>query len=143
MAGVASFQFVEALGIDSLPDPVAGIINQITLKSGYAWKAGYSAYDSLQFEEEPIESDHGLYFNSTLRGFVPDAAAINTLFSEMKGRWFILKITDNDGLIRIVGTLDQPLQFSSHLDTETASGQKGHSYAFKGIQKNKAPIYTI
>ena len=144
IAGLASFLFVEAEGISSIPVPVLSKITlPVTLKIGYSWKTGYSAIDSLEYSEPTKKTDDGIYHIPLLRGFVPDQESMLQLLAEMQYRWFIVQCTDNDGLKRLVGTQEHPLFFSSDFETQTVSGQKGHIFKFSGVLKRKAPIYSI
>ncbi len=144
IAGLASFQFVEAVGISVMPVPILSKISTpVTLKTGYSWKTGYSAIDSLEYSEPAEKSHNGVSHHATLKGFVADQAGIIQLFAEMQSKWFIVQLTDNDGLKRIAGNLESPLLFISDFETQTVSGQKGHIFSFSGELKNKAPIYSI
>jgi hypothetical protein len=144
IAGIADFNFIEVEGVNKIPIPIDHrIIYVVTLVSPYTWLKGYSSIDTLQYSESSKVSDNGPYIEAQLKGFVPDSPEMLQQLVKMDGRRFVVHLTDNDGLERISGTIDQPLIFSFDFETQTVSGVKGYRYKFKGLLEKRAPIYDL
>lgn len=144
MAGMADFQFIEVEGIAAIPVALNQTITEpITPKAGYSLATGYSSIDELEYDEKSKQSEDGQYFDARLKGFAPDSPAMIQTFSKMDGRRFVVLVIDNDGLKRLAGSIEQPLTFTADFETQTVSGQKGHSYEFTGAIIKRAPIYAL
>lgn len=142
IAGLASFNFVEVEGVNSIARPLDHkITDAVTLNANYSWLTGYSSIDALDYSESGKQSDDGTFVEAQLRGFAPASPEMLQRLGKMDGRMFVLHITDNDGLEKVVGTIEQPLTFSCDFETQTVSGVKGYYYKFKGLLENRAPIY--
>jgi len=144
LAGLDEFYFVQVEKVNTIPDPVDSFIDSlIVLKSGVVWLKGYAAIDTLKLSEKPQLTNHGQIIKSELSGFVPDSVSIQQLFSEMAGKKFVVKAKDNDGRVRLIGSIEQPLEFIPEFDTQTVSQQKGHLFRFSGNLSWQSPFYDI
>jgi len=144
LAGLEKFNFIEVENIVSIPEPLDQIISSpITIKIGSVWLNGYGSINSLKFSEISKKNDSGIYYKCELNGFTPESIEILQLFSKMDGHKFILRITDNDDLIKILGKADQPLEFNTDFQTQTVNGVKGYNYKFFGNIKKRSPVYDL
>ncbi|NQU54364.1 MAG: hypothetical protein HQ522_17705 [Bacteroidetes bacterium] len=142
IAGLASFKFIEVEGVYNIPIPInQKITTAISRNTGYSWRLGYGAIDSTDFSESGKQSDDGPFIESQLKGFTPDSEEMLQLLVKMDGRRFVLHVIDNDGLERIVGTIEQPLSFTCDFIIQTVSGVKGYHYKFNGLLSKRSPIY--
>lgn len=141
MGGVSVFYFSEASKVNIVSDPVNNVVS-VVFKTGYDWLTGYSAVDELKYQENKNESDHGIFNNVELSGFIPESDEIRKQMLAMEGKYFIVNYIDNDDNSRLAGNFELPLLFTCDFDTQTASGIKGYRYKFSGVAKNKAPIYN-
>ncbi len=143
IAGLDLFYFIPVEDVTQIPRRINQVISSlITLESGKSWYKGYAALDSQRYSEKGRRDEQGNYFESSLQGFVPESQDMLKLFSEMDGRKFIVWAKDNDGMHKILGTLDEPLELSADFDTQIVSGYKGYNYEFAGILTKRSPIYT-
>lgn len=134
VGGIDSFKFVEAAGVDIFPADNDLEINEsaIILKPGYAWQTGYADFNTLQFDEDPINTPNGVVVGSDFKGFLPD-----DLLSNMRSlqhsfnKKYILVFKTHQGTSRVVGTPEDPCAFSFSTTTATAGGRKGAPFSFK------------
>ena len=146
IGGCRAFKFIEADKVVSMPVASGKMIkSQITLSEGATWRDGYASVKSLEYSEKMRENDAGKYFVTEITGFYPK---INNetlaLFSEMKHSRFIVIITDNNGLSRVAGTIETPLEFTFDASSgRNASSRNGLSFAFKGQFINESPFYSV
>jgi len=145
MPGNASFQFCPAIGIDSYPNPDnCEISTEITFKTGYSWYDGVSISKQLDFDEKEKNQKPGKIYSKIIKGFYPkQSKEILSLFNEMKNQKFIVKIMDNNGYYRIVGSLEAPLNFNFSAKTGSLnSGTNGFNFSFNVDAPEPSPFYT-
>lgn len=144
IGGAGSFRFTEVESVSSIARPTDHkITSSVVLKAGKLWYNGYASLDSLNYLEEGKQSDNGHFIQATLKGFVPDSPEMLQLLVKMDDRKFVLHITDNDNLEKIVGTKETPLTFNCDFETQTVSGIKGYTWQFNGMLQKRAPIYEL
>jgi hypothetical protein len=146
IGGCRAFLFIESEKVVLIPVSAGRQVkSQITLINGASWRIGYATQKTLEFSEKMQENDSGKYFLPEITGFYPKVSeGALAIFSEMKYNTFIVLITDNNGFTRVVGTIDNPLEFRF----DTASGQSpssrnGFSFSFRGQAINESPFYTV
>lgn len=144
MGGIALFNFIEVENVTEIAKPINHrIITAVVFKTSSSWLNGYSSINALQYSEPSKQSGDGISYEAELKGFVPDSPEMLQLLVKMEGRRFVLHITDNDGMEKIVGNIEQPLTFYCDFETQTVSGVKGYTYKFKGLLEYRAPIYHL
>gem|GEM_PF-1579009 len=143
LAGLSVFHFLPVEYVISIPEPIDRLINQpVVVKAGYDWLKGYASIDSLRLSEKNQSNSQGKYVQADVEGFVPDSLASLQLFSKMEGRPFIVKTIDNNGLSKIIGTIEQPVYFKVDYDTKTISQEKGYLFSFSGLLLQRSPVYV-
>lgn len=145
VAGLRSFEYIEAKNVLALPEGDLVEISEadISLKAGASWKMGEQAFKSLTHAEPEVESDAGNYFENSVGGFyVGDSTAFRRLLRDMQHKKFILKVRDNEGKLKLVGTVDEPLRFKADYQAGTVGGLKGYRFTFYNAQVERCFILT-
>ena len=148
IAGIAKLEYLPIDWIESFPEFLSEfneIINEISVIADKDWILMTAIQDTLEFKEEQTDSNQTEYFTASVNGSVSmDTTSTNAQLNLMRRLKFILKYTDKNGNIKIVGTPDFPLSFSSGTSTGSNSTQlNGYSFIFKGKIKEKSPFYVI
>jgi hypothetical protein len=114
-----------------------------TLKPGFSWTRIYCSLDTLGYEYKTDRVDNGLTYTHDIKGFSPNdapakAAALDQLVTYER---VVCRFCDNMGVIRLIGTTDQPLFFSYQFGTDTSvPGSRGYQIAIAGTTTT-APVY--
>jgi len=121
------------------------ITSSIQLIPTKDWLLGSFSTGTSKYSEKTKKSKKGLKYKASLKAFISiDSPEISDLFNKMARELFVVKITDKNNSIRILGTPTVPFQFSSELSTGKKTGDsKGHDYTFYGDLFEKAPFYVI
>ena len=142
IGGLDKFYFVPVEGVVSIPLVINhNIATPLSFGTGYTWLIGYGSFDTLEFSERSKLTNQGRHIEATLKGFVPESPEMLKQLEQMDGRRFILRITDNDNMVRICGTLTESLAFTTDFETQTVSGVKGYHFQVSGFLRKRSPIY--
>lgn len=132
VGGIQTFWFVPVNDVAALGDIILNELQSITFETDKDWLTGYAVYDSKQFSEDKKENKSGIRFLRSLKMFYPgfDLAAVNQM-QEMQLTQFICAYKDFNGLYKLAGTLDNPLNFKYKLITgKTGSNAQGYDMEF-------------
>lgn len=146
LGGVNSFRFLEIEGVQEMPETFKGAIHtEITLNDGYRWQDGYCTEETMDFQEDQADGDHGASFKRVFVGQTPkDRPELTDLFEYMKNRRYILELTYNNGSKKIAGSPAEPMYFRTKLKTQKQmAGRNEHDIAFTGECVKKSPFYSI
>jgi hypothetical protein len=142
IGGVAHFRFTRLSDASAftVSDSVVELDDLSDISEN--WFNGYSTQDELKFTDESSQGENGISFNKVLEGFYPgDSKQVLQLFNEMAGNYFILYMVDNDGLEKIIGSVEEPLLFTFSHTSANPRGKKGYSYQFTGSGREKSPVW--
>jgi hypothetical protein len=146
LGGILRFRFIPVADVQSFPLPINGMITEpLTIKTGKQWYCGYSTLEKTRYTEPDDSTNGGVVFKKTFAGFYPkDQEEMSVLFNSMRHDRFLIDYTDSNKIRKLVGTLQEPLQFSSNLNTgEKLVDLAGHSFRFFGDGTAKSFIYDI
>ena len=88
----------------------------VTPKTGKSWNSLYGTPETIQLESEQQDSPAGAKYLYKLKMLVPkDRAPVESELFRMTGRCLIIKLTDKNGTVRILGTLESPMKLTSKL----------------------------
>lgn len=142
MGGNFTFQFIPVKYTQSMPENVGSVVASLpTPITGKAILNGLAIMDTLTFNEKQATQDAGDYFTTEIKGFVPkmDSTTLS-LFNEMRRHRHIVMITDNNGKLRVCGTLNNGMEFKFDQDTkDTPAGSNGYSFIFTGKSTEPSP----
>lgn len=146
LGGVPRFNFVKVSDVQSIGIAVNHkIIAPVVLKTGKQWYCGYGTLGTVGYSEPEESSSAGTLYKRAFSGFYPkDDADIDLLFSEMRHEKFLIDYTDNNGLRKLIGSIAEPLRFTSSFSTkQQASELAGHTFSFYGDGTHKSYVYFI
>lgn len=106
-----------------------------TMKPGYGWKRIAFTHRMLDFGDDVKQVADGQVHNIKVGGFVPrtDPVAVSLMHEMSQYEDFILRIRDNDGRRRLVGTLQETIKFSYKEGNSGGPGtRKGLWFEFAG-----------
>lgn len=135
MGGNKSFMFIPEDEIVEIKSPVNFVIQEApVLLTGKTFLNGYASHKTLRLSEIPEQTAAGTHFNSKISGFYPKIIPnVVSSFVKMKERMFVVAVLDNNKQLRLVGTKEQPLQFTFSLDTgANAATRNGITFEFTG-----------
>lgn len=146
IGGLETIDFALVTDVASIPDAVESLVpTGIIMNTG---KRFYSAPFTLEtggFTETPSDSEHGTSYDKQVTGFCAcDCNQNAALFEEMENARFIVKIKDNNGNKRLVGTIAEPLQFKVDRSSQQTTGETpGATITFYGKGVRQSPFYNI
>lgn len=132
VGGIQKYWFVPVNNVAALGDIILNELQSITFETDKDWLTGYGVYDSKTFTEDKKENKTGIRFLRSLKIFYPgfDLAAVQQM-QEMQLTQFIVAYKDFNGLYKVAGTLDNPLNFKYKLETgKTGANSQGYDMEF-------------
>ncbi len=100
----------------------------VTLKPDRTWNLLYGTPETLQLESEEQDMPGGMKYLYKLKVLVPkDRPGVEAELFRMNGRQLVVKLTDKNGTIRILGTMESPMKMTSKL-TKPASLETFNGY---------------
>lgn len=145
MGGNESFEYSPKQNISAIADPTDCIISSaVTFVSPYDFYTGKAVMKSLSFSEDEVPGSGGELYKRSIKGYYPtQTAAVLNLFKTMAKHHHVVKITDFNGAVRLVGNLVAPLKFKFKQATGDAPASKnGYSFEFYLTSKYPSPYYT-
>jgi len=146
LGGLLSFDFIPSSDVLSIPEPnKSRILQPIVLKSGKSWSSGYGTRGTMSFSEDQGNGDHGAKYAAKISLVVPKEESENEdLYHEMRHQTFIVVYTNANGLKKVVGTIAEPLKFTSNLSTGSdVPNRNQHTIQFYEDTTRKALTYDI
>lgn len=144
--GLKTFSFLPVVGVASNAIVLANAaIEPVVFVAGYAFLKGYATINSLQFNDEPTENEHGIFHEQSLNGFTPgDSRELSNLFVEMLRMKFLVVAKDYLGNNKLIGTKENPLSFSYKFSTgNDRKDSRGFKFAFSGVGTQTAVNYPF
>ena len=88
----------------------------IVPKTGKSWNSLYCTPETIQLESEQQDTPGGMKYLYKLKMLVPkDRITVEDELFRMTGRQLIIKLTDKNGTIRILGTMESPMKLTNKL----------------------------
>lgn len=135
IGGIETIEFALVTDVLSIPD-AAGmqLPTGVVMNTGKRFYKAPITLESANFTETGSDSEHGTSYTKAISGFCPCDCNENAgLFDEMENARFILRVKDNNGRKRIIGTIAEPLQFAIDRSTQQTTGETpGVSIKFFG-----------
>lgn len=146
LGGVMLFKFIPIDDVQEIPTAINNIIaSGITLKPSTRWFEFYGTIGTIEFNEDQAESEAGAYYKKSVKAITPkNRTELDLIFNEMKDRRFILDVTDNNGIRKIVGTKQEGLRFTAKASTKAEASQRNeYQIEFSGEGENKSYTYNL
>lgn len=108
--------------------------NNITLKGGSSWDNFYGTPDTIILDIKQNETDAGPLWNIILKLRYPkDQASITNQFYKMVNKPKIIKITDNNSLKMLLGSIESPMMMNFNIKKPgQVSEYNGYEIQFTG-----------
>lgn len=135
VAGLKLFRFIDVEQVSSLPSGQEIKFTDIGMAPGAVWYKGVAAMRSISHADEQVSSSSGDYYTNRISLFYPGTnRALELLFDEMINKRFLIRTRDYQGNERLIGTLDNPLEFTRNFSAAQLGGRKGYSLEFSNRQ---------
>lgn len=146
LGSIIEFKFAYTKGVESIENTSNGAVHtNIVFKNNYSWVNVEAITETMQYQETPQESDHGIYYKKRfVAKIAKDRAELIDLFNAIKNEKFIVLYKDANGLQKLVGTIDEPLFLKVNFDTkQQVAGRNEYDIAFEGDGLDKSPEYNV
>lgn len=133
ISGIYSFNFIETLGIYSIPVPLAFLITgPCILNGGYSWKSAEFTEGTGEIKIQSIDSQAGTFKKFSLEAFIPNITkAKSENFEMMTDHRFILDVFDFNKNRKLIGDKKNGCSFSFTEGTaKNGSGIAGYNISF-------------
>lgn len=132
LGGLERFWFAPVSYFYSISDAIDGIIQSVVFNTGKIWLECYCTAETIKFSELKKQDDNGDYFETKLSGWVPkDSPELLSQLIDMDQYQYIVKYKDNNGNYKLVGTMEEPINFTEGLDIpENVAGSNGRLITF-------------
>lgn len=135
VAGLKLFRFIDVEQVNSLPSSQEIKLTDIGMPSGAVWYNGAASMRSISHADEQVSSPAGDYYSNRIALFYPGTSRdLEQLFDEMINKRFLIRTRDYQGNERLIGTLENPLEFTRSFSAAQLGGRKGYSLEFSNRQ---------
>lgn len=133
LGGILTIQVARAADIESIPDPLAGIVfGDIVLKAGKSFYTWQVTTETAEANTRGNPTAEGFSKDNTLPFFIPkDRSDIRTMLEAATEDELIVLYKDANGKQKLFGTLDHPVQFEYSTNSGAAHADRnGYSCRF-------------
>lgn len=146
LGGINVFNITLVDDIDTLSEPVDGaIIEKFSLKEGKSSLQIYATEGTMKYSEDLQEDSHGDYFKAKFSCTIPkDRVDVRNTLNDLKGKKVIIEYMDNNGCIKLIGNINNPMRYRSSFNTgDKVPSLNSHTVEFYGDLLEKAPMYSV
>ena len=142
--GVETLWYADVQDVVSVPDPDEALVSaSVVLRPEASWYQLVATRTTLGFTQAGKEDRHGPYFQPQLKGVLAKATAgLAAGLEALDGRRLLLLYRDNNGLVWLVGTPDEPLTFADKYDAGTTTARNNYDFTFSGETTRRARPYA-
>ncbi len=136
MGGINKIYPIELSQIKSFSDIADSKVNTFEV---YELESLAVDKEQTGFSEEQKKSNAGYYFNANVSAFFnKDQYELANWLNENINRKFIVVVTYNNGIIKVIGTPNQPLKLSANSEAGTIENINGFNINFSKRQPRRA-----
>lgn len=141
--GVEAMWYADVADVLSVPDPDQALVaTDVQLQPGATWYQLVATRTTLGFTQPGKSDRHGAFWQPSLKGaLAKGSAALAQGLEALDERRFVVLYRDFNGVVWLVGTLDEPLTFSDKYDAGTATARNNYDFAFNGETSRRARPY--
>lgn len=146
LGGIFLFRFIPIEDIATIPEPLDHEINApVTLTATARWFDFYGTPGTIELSEDDNQNEAGTYYKKKLTAITPkNRTELDKIFTEMRHRQFVLDVTDNNGIRKLVGSTTEPLKFKCKSSTKSEAAQRNeYAIEFYGDGVEKSYTYNI
>ena len=144
LSGISSVEFIPFIYVTSIPSLTDGAIieSAIMLKQGYSFSEIELQRNTGQEETNKVETDGGDIFKYSLKLRFPKETKTTTkLINELCAIPLILKVTDMNGIKKIIGSNDNRVKCTyTIVKNSNVSGFNGYQFTFT-YESTELPAY--
>jgi hypothetical protein len=145
LGSLSKIEFIPIEDVIEIP-AVKNLIltTDLILQPGARWYMMQCTFETMGMGYDSEKTIHGDKYNPKISAFIPKLTPdIEATLQEMQGHLFLVRATDNNGYVRIIGTIDAPLQFSNDGSAgKIIADKNGTNISFAGEAVQK-PYYYI
>jgi hypothetical protein len=141
LGSLRKIQFLPIYAFQSFTPGFTGIVAaDVVLRANFAWSDIYFTVDTAGHQQDENLDDHGEFWTQQVVAFVPaDELELEQTLLQFRNVKYVLLITLQNGLQKIVGTPDQALDIKIKSSTQdTIPGRNGHALTFSGNTTKRA-----
>ena len=141
--GVEALWYVDKADVLSVPDPDTALITEsVVLRPGAYWYQLVATRTTLGFTQPGKTDRHGTFWQPSVKGVLAKATAeLAQGLEALDDRRLLVIYRDNNGLVWLVGNLDEPLKFSEKYDAGTVTARNNYDFVFSGETTRRARPY--
>ncbi len=134
LGGINSINWMYCEDISLFNISATSLYCAITPITGKDWNSFYATPETMQLDSEQQDTPSGIKYVYKLKALIPkDRIDVENQLFQMTGRCLILKITDKNNTIRILGTMNSPMKITSKLlKPLVLEGFNGYDILFSG-----------
>ena len=144
IGGFNTVEFAFKSNVSSLPDPDGHVMEEddISIVAGEEWYSFYATQKTIIPDISSKKTDAGTEWSINLKiRFPKEQAVITKTFLDMIERLLLIKLTDNNGVKRLFGTLNIPMKMKFNiLNPGEVSGYNGYQVEFETLSSHP-PYY--
>lgn len=143
MGGARHFRFSPIENITALPDVFNGMVDEaIDFAGSNDWFQGYVTEDTADFNEGGKQGPGGPILEPEFNDFFPgDTPSVRRTMADLVRHRFVVDVTDNNGRVRRMGTLDNPVRFTTDYSTgRGATNRPGYAIKARWASPDPAPF---
>ncbi len=147
MGGLSHIFFTPIDNVLSLAVRYNTYMPSIEFKPNCNWLKFYYVSETAGVKQVKKTGKQGEYFEASLTAIHPTQRQVSEHnFELMDGKEFILVFRDQNGILRMLGTLDEPCLFTTESETGQKVADRSQSqFAFSAILSQRMPFcsYTV
>jgi len=123
----------------------SSLLCSVTPRIGAGWNSVYGTPETIQLDSEQQDTPAGLKNIYKLKMLVPkDRREVETELLGMNGRLLMVRVTDKNGVIRILGSPENPMKLTCKLLKPPAmEGFNGYELLFSGEMSKPAGFMVV
>lgn len=146
MGRLIKIEFAPTSWISSIPLSVAGaLMDDIAFVDDKTWLTLNFANETAGHQQNLNVGSQGLIYQHNITGVLAkDRQHLIKQLQRMQEEEFVLRLTDSNGFVRYVGTVDAPATFSFSFNTnESTEAFNGYNFTFRALQKFGSPTELL
>ena len=148
LSGIPFFEYLPIEWIESFPEFIDDdntITTAVVVIPGKQWLTMDQIIKSIDYREPQRDSPQKPFYNQIFNVDVSqDIPEKNNQFNIMKNHRFIIRYTNSNGYVKLLGSPEYPFKFKADLNSGKKTGSfSGHKIKFESQNPQKAPFYSV
>lgn len=148
IGGVKLLEYLNIKDILKFPEFINDnntITSPVILQGGTSWLNAEILPNETRYRERQRGTNQNPFYNQRLTGIIPkDEATNSNQILIMKDYRFIIRYTNMNDEVKLLGSPEYPFKFKGDLDSGSAPGKfSGHKFEFFSENPKKAPFFLL